>query len=108
MPFDAPVTSATFPSNVTCMAGKLLPGVAAVTGRLVFVVLLEGGEDHPQAADAATLDLFGDELPAVVFDRVASLGHLAERVEEEAADRVPVVVGDAGVEQVVEIGDRHA
>ena len=48
------------------------------------------------------------ELPAVDLDRLALGGHVAERSEQEAADGVPVVLGQLDVEQLVDLVDRHA
>src|SRR3712207_8269565 len=43
-----------------------------------------------------------------LFRSVAGRGHLAEVVEDEAADRVHLLVVEAGVEDVVEVADRDA
>ena len=47
----------------------------------------------PHRADAAAVELLGGEPPAVELDRLADLGDVLERAEQEAADGVPLLVG---------------
>ena len=58
--------------------------------------------------DAPSLHLLGPQPVAVALDGLALDRHVAEQVEDEAADGVPVALGQLGVEQLVDLVDRHA
>ena len=65
-------------------------------------------EPHdPDAADPPALHLLGDEEMAVDLDRLAFGGDVPADGEHEAADGVPVPVGQVGAEELVHLVDGH-
>ena len=57
--------------------------------------------------DAAALDPLGAELEPLEPHRLARLGHVAEQVEHEPADGVPLGVGQLDAEHLVHLVDRR-
>src|SRR4051812_15519840 len=76
---------------------------------LVLVVVGLAGHDaldaHP--ADAAAGHPLGPQDQALALDLLALGRHVAEQVEHQPADGVPVALGQLAVEQVVDLVDRH-
>src|SRR5439155_56659 len=56
--------------------------------------------------DPATLHALGAELKAVDTRALALDGHMTERVEHQATDRVPLFRRELGVEKLVDLVDR--
>src|SRR5206468_10108748 len=71
---------------------------------LLVATLLEG---HGDLVDARALDLEHVEAHAVVRDVVADLRLTPEQPEDEAGERVVVLVRQMGVKALVEVVDRE-
>ena len=64
-----------------------------------------GGDAHP--TDAAALHPLGREVEPLAAGHLALDRHVAEQVEHQPPDRVPVALGQGGVHQLVDLVDGH-
>ena len=95
-------------SVTTCRApcAPVRPGARSSFGTRPSGGLGDRHDRHRR--DAAALDPFGAELEALEPHRLARLGHVAEQVEDEPADGVPLRVGELDAQHLVHLVDRRA
>src|SRR5215211_8827950 len=81
--------------------------ILTACGRRLLPRLVAAPEPDLEPLDARALDVRHAERRAVVLDLVSLLGGAPEQAEDEAADRVVVVLRQRGAELLVEVVDRE-
>ncbi len=84
-------------------------GRALAPGRLRVVRIGPVRDGHDRhGRDAASLDPLGPELQPLEPHRLTLVGHVAQQVEDETADGVPLRVGELDAQHLVDLVDRGA